>query len=275
MIHIPEIAESSAAGSLRDVYADIRQVTGLSFVNLIYRHLATRQDALEWAWGALRPHFVSGAVASAACDLRTAVEAAVKHLEVHLPERRSELPAATIAGVMPVLQSYGVANCMNLVAFTALLGAGTAQGRITSVDKPRNVEHVDLPPLPPLPALQDLAPALVARIHRLNAYADDANPGIVASLYRHLALWSDALAQAEVLLKPMQQRNALCTARSAIVDAVQVVLQGNSMAMPTAYASFDDGFKPVVTRFATIAIPKMLPIGSLLQRAWQTPVQSA
>jgi len=273
MIPFPEIAEQSATGSLRDLYADIRQVTDLPFVNLIYRHLATQQEVLDWTWSALRPHFVSGAFAGIALGLRETVEVMVQALVGSQWRRRSELPCAMVAGVVPVLRSYGLANSLNLVAFTALLRRDALQGHAGSDAVPGGAEKEKLPSLPPLPDLRELGPESVARIHRLNAYADEERPAMVASLYRHLALWPDALAQAETMLQPLQQRGVLLGARKSTVDAVQAALLGQALAMPAAPGSFNAGFRTVVTQFATVTIPKMLPIGMLLQGAMQTPCQ--
>ena len=56
-----EISESEATGIVAQVYRDIREVQGLAIVNLIWRRLAVRPEALEWAWSAARPLYESGA----------------------------------------------------------------------------------------------------------------------------------------------------------------------------------------------------------------------
>jgi hypothetical protein len=54
---LPAITEAAAIAA---IFADIRQVLGVDVVNLIWRHLATVDGALPWAWQALRPLYVDG-----------------------------------------------------------------------------------------------------------------------------------------------------------------------------------------------------------------------
>ncbi len=57
---ISAITEAAATGETAALFADTRQVLGVDVVNLIWRHLATIDGALLWAWGALRPLYVTG-----------------------------------------------------------------------------------------------------------------------------------------------------------------------------------------------------------------------
>ena len=47
---VPAITEAAATGETAAIFADIRQVLGVDVVNLIWRHLATMDGALPWAW---------------------------------------------------------------------------------------------------------------------------------------------------------------------------------------------------------------------------------
>src|SRR5271169_81199 len=73
---IPAITEAAAAGEIAAIFADIRQILGVDVVNLIWRHLATIDGALEWAWATLRPLYADGSVTA---------EAAALHGELALP----------------------------------------------------------------------------------------------------------------------------------------------------------------------------------------------
>ena len=57
---LAELPEPDAAGALGDIYAAIRRTTEAPLVPLIYRHLATFPDALEWMWRVLGPLMESG-----------------------------------------------------------------------------------------------------------------------------------------------------------------------------------------------------------------------
>lgn len=52
---LPAITETAATGETAVIFADIREVLGVDVVDLIWRHLATIDGALPWAWSALRP----------------------------------------------------------------------------------------------------------------------------------------------------------------------------------------------------------------------------
>src|ERR1700722_1131171 len=70
---VPAITEAAATGETGAIFADIRQVLGVDVVNLIWRHLATMEGALPWAWWALRPLYVDGSVIHEATALHKAL----------------------------------------------------------------------------------------------------------------------------------------------------------------------------------------------------------
>ena len=74
MAHVEEIPEAQASPEITELYRDIKAVTGVGLVNLIYRHWATMPPALEWAWGVLRPLYAGGRIASQAEELVKGLE---------------------------------------------------------------------------------------------------------------------------------------------------------------------------------------------------------
>ena len=78
---VPAITETAATGETAAIFADIRQVLGVDVVNLIWRHLATIDEALPWAWAVLRPFYVDGSVRH---------EAMALHGELALPPMRTD-----------------------------------------------------------------------------------------------------------------------------------------------------------------------------------------
>ena len=58
----PAIAEAAATGETADLFADIRATVGVRVVNLVWRHLATIDGALPWAWAAVKPLYLDGMV---------------------------------------------------------------------------------------------------------------------------------------------------------------------------------------------------------------------
>ena len=59
---VAAIGEADARGDIAELYADIRATLGVPVVNLVWRHLASIDGALPWAWQAVRPAYRSGAV---------------------------------------------------------------------------------------------------------------------------------------------------------------------------------------------------------------------
>ena len=86
---VPAITEAAATGETAAIFADIRNVLGVDVVNLIWRHLATIDGALPWAWGTLRPLYADGSVGNEAQALRAALM---------LPPA-SPIPAEVFAGL--------------------------------------------------------------------------------------------------------------------------------------------------------------------------------
>src|SRR3954451_19054024 len=70
---IPALREDEATGATASVFADLRATLGVSFVNLIWRHLATMPEMLEWTWALVKPLHASDALLEASETLRAAV----------------------------------------------------------------------------------------------------------------------------------------------------------------------------------------------------------
>jgi len=67
---LPAITESEAAGVTAEIFADIRRVSKVGVVNLVWRHLATIPGGLPWVWGTVRPLYADGTVGREAAALR-------------------------------------------------------------------------------------------------------------------------------------------------------------------------------------------------------------
>jgi hypothetical protein len=74
MTNFPEIHPLNASPEISAIYADIRAVSGLQMVNLIWRHFAALPNVLEWAWAGVRPLVGSQEMAAARHRLIYAVE---------------------------------------------------------------------------------------------------------------------------------------------------------------------------------------------------------
>jgi hypothetical protein len=214
---VPAITEAAASGEIAAIFADIRHVLGVDVVNLIWRHLATIEGALPWAWSTLRPLYVDGSVTA---------EATALHSELALPwvPRASAevfsglgLRQDDLRAINDVLAAYDRTNAMALVALSALRAR---------LDGPQSYGETGsqaplAPPPPPriglrrLPSLSELPAETVTLVMALNAVGTRRPGAILASMYRHLAHWPPYLALAWLLLAPLDADGRLEAAIAA------------------------------------------------------------
>jgi hypothetical protein len=268
---VPALPESSATGDIAALFADIRQVTGVQVVSLIWRHIAIFPGALGCAWTAIRPIYLSGAALAAGEALRQ---------RLPLPDlpafARTSLEVVGIGeteemAILNVLDSYNRSNAVNLAALSALLLK--LDGKTVTSPPVESRAPSNEPPLGPLPkllALADMAPAtaaLVREIDRLGARLDD---GILASMYRHLAHWPGFLALAYTFLAPLAADGRLADAIRAAAAASRVeagTLVDCLAPMPILPALVHDETRAAIAMFVRGPIGRMVPICALLRRA--------
>lgn len=281
MAAIAEIAETQAEGRVADIYADIRAVLGVPFVNLIYRHLATAPAVLDCVWASLRPHFASGALAAQAAQLRREVAAMVAGWPV---AHMGNSPGGAREAAACLVGMYNEANSLNRVALQHLLGprdmreappqAGLAPAA-ESAGPTESAESAarkgDRSSIPRLPQFWELHQREVDRIHRLNAYAEPGAPAMVASLYRHLAAWPGVLHEVELVLTPLNEQGLLDRARQDTCIAAARCTQTRPLAMGPLVDAFHGQYEARLRQFADVTISKMIPIGTALSRAFGPP----
>lgn len=218
---LAEIPESAATGTVAEIYRDIRATLSAPAVNLIFRHLATLDGCLEWAWSVLRPHYRAGRLRAAA--RRLLAEATPPALG----RPGVDLTADDVAGLRATLGFYLDANPINLIGMQLLLrrldGATHAQ-----------LGMAELPAIPPPPAvipkmreLADMPRALAEIVRELSREATGGDT-VIPSLYRHLANWPEFLRWAAPEL-----RRALADGALAIA-AQRMIAQGAAIAAELA-----------------------------------------
>lgn len=202
---LPAITEAAATGEIADLFADIRTTVGVRVVNLVWRHLATMDGALPWAWAAVKPLYLAG--------LPDAAMAAF-HRTMEVPKLGS-LSGEEPASVDAVLASYDHSNTINLFALGALRAwlNGEVAHDGTLASGPRTAAP-DLA-LPKLASEEDVARETWALVLRLNRFGDEPTPLILASMYRHLAHAPSFLQRVETVLAPVAADGSL---RKAILD---------------------------------------------------------
>ncbi|NQW10668.1 MAG: hypothetical protein HQ481_12405 [Alphaproteobacteria bacterium] len=253
---VPTIPEHDATGAVAAVYADIKATLGVPVVNLIWRHLATIDGGLAWAWGAAKPLYAMGAASVAVARLTERLTP-----PAFAPLAPGSLAAVGVpAGDIPVIQAmiagYNRGNGLNLVALTALVspvGAPAPAGAPPPAPTPG-------PALPPILSEGDVTPetwALIEALNRLGARPDEP---IMASLWRHLGHWPGLLALTHAALAPRELDGSL---RHAI-DLTRGFARAEAAGLATLLA--DAGPAPEAARaavadFTTHVITRMVPVG--------------
>jgi len=269
---IPEISEAAADLRTRALYDDIKRVTGVPVVNLVYRHLATLPGALPWVWRVLRDGYATGEVAARAAALRAKAGEGLPPLS-GASFRLLGLDMRASVDIGAVIESYNAGNALNLVALTAL--RLVVEGRARKRSGAGVVEAATPPlalrrrrPLMPLPALAALPPSVLEQVLWLNRLGETRAPKEVASLYRHLAHWPAYLALIGGLLLPLDAAGELARLRDRVRrEAERLAAPLAARLAKAAPPAPPPTLPPVLARFASTVIPKMLGIGTLLATA--------
>ncbi len=267
---VTAIAEASATGSVATLFEDIRQTLGVPVVNLIWRHLATIPDGLEFAWTSLKPVYVSGQVASEAHALNQVLNIP------RLPGMSTStlaaagLTQADIDSISVVIASYERSNARNLVAMGALLAK---LDNITSVDSGAAVDTLEIPAvsgqMPALPSMEDMSASVRELVNDMNQLGGRMT--VMPTMYRHLSHWPSYLAQLHVLLKPLDADGRLeqmiLTAAAQGESRGAVLLQSLDARTTELDADTTRQVRQSVRLFIDEPISKMTAIGGLVAAA--------
>ena len=268
---VAAITEAAATGETAAIFADIRQVLGVDVVNLIWRHLATIDGALPWAWGMLRPLYADGSVLGEAAALRRELALPPMHavpaeLFVGLGLRPDDLTS-----IRDILAAYDHTNAMAMVALSALRAHLDGRARRDAPPaEPRPVPLVPRTRLPRLLSLTDMQAETAMLVVALNGFGTRRPSAVLASMYRHLAHWPSYLSFAWLVLAPLDGDGRLAAAinqaqHKALVRADRLLVRlGGSPSPPSRVlaAAISSAIEP----FAGDVIVKMLVICAFLRR---------
>jgi hypothetical protein len=253
---LAEIPEAAATGRIAELYAEIRAVSGLPMVNLVYRHLATTPGLLERCWAGLGPNLGSTAAAARARDL-----VALAALPGAVALRPATPAAAGLAGeqarlAQATLAAYARGNSLNVLAMFALLD-GCHGGRVTTEAEP----PVPAPVLP-MTALDALSPRAAALLDELSLHiVGGEEPRLVPSLFRHFAADERQLILVSGVVEPAL--GAVLERAARVADGARVLAADLPHRVP---ALRDDVGREVARRFSE-ATSRMLVVGELLAAA--------
>lgn len=246
----PAITEASATGETAELFTDIRAIVGVRVVNLVWRHLATLDGALPWAWQAVKPLYLQGMVDCAAVGFRR---------DMILP-LLSSLSGTEPASVDAVLASYDHSNTANLFALGALVAR--LRGDVAEEGMPEQGPRLPAPDvdLPPLAAEADVSPETWQRVLRLNRFGDRPEPVILASMYRHLAHAPVFLQRLEAALTPAQADGSLDRAILGNRRLAHQRARVLARAIPADRPRLGEKIEASVSAFVEHAIGKMVTI---------------
>jgi hypothetical protein len=270
---LAELPEARATGDLQRIYGEIRRLSAVPMVALVYRHLATVPGVLEWAWDGLGPVMRSGQLQQRAWDLAAQTPLPAAPALPRAALRAAGITAADEDSIVAVLEAYNRANPVNILALRCLaLHLGGAPGA-DSQDEASATWHPPAPP-GPLPAMIDPAamdPNVRALVLLLTDRSDGRPPSALwPSLYRHLAHWPAMLGFAGVLVPPLFA--GIDAAAAGLRDRVERAAAELARGMP-AHGGCEPPpdaqrgrLQAAITNF-TQRIPEMVVIGGLLQHA--------
>lgn len=263
---VAAVSEADARGDIAEIYDDIRRTLGVGVVNLVWRHLATLDGGLEWAWASVRPAYVCGSVAREAERMRQAL------ILPRLPELTLDVLAAAgvdgeaMSSICAIQASYDRSNAMNFLALGALAesdarGSSQRERPNSAMDDMENAAALDR--LPPLPPLNEAGPELLALLQRLNSLGQARDDAIMPSMYRQLSYWPGYLALVWALTAPFAANGQLQQLVSAAEETARPHISAIETELsivgehPAAQAALSDFLRRV-------NLPKMIVITRML-----------
>lgn len=265
-----EVAELGASAATRAIFDQIKTLSGVPMIALIYRHMATRPGMLEWAWQTLEPVMVTG-------QLQMAAWGATKEVELPniLPIPRVARRAVGISEedesqISNLLAAFNRANSVNSVAIRYLirqLDAAGASFRTNSGSMSDWHPPLILPDLPPMLSLEEINGPVLELISWLCHRGEGRHRRVWPSLYRYLAAQPAFLAFAGIILTPEFERiDQMVNNVRAEMELVANSLPIYPSFYPTEFEYVESDLRLTIEEFSSL-IPEMLLIGLLLEHS--------
>ena len=251
--HLAEVSEEDAGGRIADLYDDIRRVTGVDSVALVYRALAAIPGALETVWSDLASNLADRDVRAAAARIVGADPASVAQLDPGLVSVPPRDAAATLAGFARI-------NRLNLVGLNALFEGVPGRPPTIPARSARDIVPAGLP-MADLGSLPENTRALLEAMSA--PVAGEELPVVIPSLYRFFAHDERLLRVLWAALQPVVVGPAFGQRVAAIGrDAAPL-----ARTLPYSVRQMGPGEgREVIERFLG-TIPSMIVVGDLLGQA--------
>lgn len=266
---LPEVSEADAPESVQAIYRDIRRLSGVPMVALVFRHIATCPEILDEVWRSIGPLFRGGRIQDAAWRI-TKLASLVKPLPLFEPAIRDILGLAgqDLVGVQNTLDAYNRANPVNLLAILSLLAR--IQSDVPAV-APKEGDAWQPPPaipgpLPQMVAPETMTPSLRWLINDFGFGDRSKLDPVVPSLFRHLAHWPKYLAALHASLIPRFRDQSIATASNDLQKAMirEAAIVATNLRPLKRFASTPE-LRATVSQFSRDTIPMMTVIGHAMR----------
>lgn len=263
---VAAISESHATGETAELYSDIRETMGVSAINLVWRHIATIDGGLRWAWEAARPLYVSGIIETECEYMMEGFSfprlPVISETTLTLVGMNSEDRIVAEA----ILDTYNRGNAFNIVALSSLLVepfAAPAARQSTTRMPSSSV------PLPPIPEVADMAAEVGEQVVMLNELGVMPGPNrVIASIYKHLALWPGYLALSWAQLAHLHEDGTLPRLTDEAGKAARKHASHIAHALgPRPSGPVADEVCTAVDEFTRTVIARMIPIGQMMRQS--------
>lgn len=117
---LSELSEDQARGDILQIYQEIRRLSAVPMVALIWRHLATLPGTLEWAWDFLAPAMRGGALQQMAWQLAEKTRIPRQPAIDVAALRAAGISEEDQRGITDTLDGYNRANPVNFVMVRCL-----------------------------------------------------------------------------------------------------------------------------------------------------------
>jgi hypothetical protein len=266
---LAELSEKDASGRKREIYEELRRLTGVPMVALIFRHLATHSGVLEQTWTAIEPVLRSGLLQEAAAKIakQHASPALMPAIDANACKALG-LDDASLRPVVNALDAYNRANPINLLTMLSLL----ARIDTATVAQPPVVQWTPPPPIPgplsPMTAPADMPPHIRWLINDFGFGDRTQLDSIVPSLLRHLCETPTLLGVLHVVFVPRFRDGTLAAAIARLREALaQEAEQIAPSIAPIPLLESAPQVRQTLERFTGSWIPQMTIIGMALRHA--------
>jgi hypothetical protein len=260
-----EIRQQDATPDIAAIYGDIKTVSGLPLVNLIWRHFATFPGVLSWAWTAASP--IVGSTRMDAARQRIAASLILPSIAPIGADnwRSAGVSDQELARITTVVDAYLRGNLTNMIALTALRMRLEHPNRpaarlIAGTHPAPALTHLD-----PLPRINSLEAHLAAQIRALAKRHEGISNDVTPSFYLALSYWPGVVEVLPTWLSALYQPGALRAARVDTCNLAEAEAE-TMLPQPSLPPEGISAVQPTLERFTRLLIPAFVPVCLAMRR---------